>query len=216
MFSLKREDKSIGVRPGQTLRPGIPSDVPRHLLLGGGTYWPTDQLLLLRKKKVTENTIANSLAAWLPFDQLSCKFDNIRGVRRPHTPNRHVPGYIPKREALGVSCIVFNYPPSEKLSPESKLKCTFNTNPENKCLFDKAIYSFSKRLHHNRKHHIEVGRLYIFIWNKALPAKWLLLLNALWESYVSDIVLFEYIGSLVVTCCSYANILFKPPRGIPF
>ena len=36
-------------------------------------------------KKVTENTVANSLAAWLPFDQLSCKFENIRGAwSRPH------------------------------------------------------------------------------------------------------------------------------------
>jgi len=33
--------------------------------------------LLLKKEKVTENTVATSLAAWLPFDQLSCEFENI-------------------------------------------------------------------------------------------------------------------------------------------
>ena len=34
-----------------------------------------------------ENTVANSLAAWLTFDQLSCKFENIRGsVTLPHAP----------------------------------------------------------------------------------------------------------------------------------
>ena len=70
--------------------------MPRHLLLGGGRF---DQLtnyltkLLLKKKevKVTENTVDNPLAAWLPFlDQLSCKFENIGGRNAP-TPNQHIP-----------------------------------------------------------------------------------------------------------------------------
>ena len=51
--------------------------------VGGGAFWPTDQLLLLKKKKVTQNTSANSLAAWLIFHQLSCKFENIGPQRHP-------------------------------------------------------------------------------------------------------------------------------------
>ena len=66
------------------------SDVLRHLLLGGGAFSPIDQLLLL-KKKVTVNTVAKVLAASLTFDQLSCKFDNIGGARRPPWPHGHIP-----------------------------------------------------------------------------------------------------------------------------
>ena len=48
------------------------SSVPRHFLLGGGGRF--DQLTnYCYLKKVTENTVANSFAAWLTFDQLSGK-----------------------------------------------------------------------------------------------------------------------------------------------
>ena len=52
--------------------------MPRHLLLRGAVL-PIDQLLLLKRKNVTENNVVNSLAAWLTFDQLSCEFENIEG-----------------------------------------------------------------------------------------------------------------------------------------
>ena len=39
-------------------------------------------------KNVTENTVANSIAAWLPIYQLSCKFENIG---EPTSPSRHIP-----------------------------------------------------------------------------------------------------------------------------
>ena len=50
---------------------------------GGEAFWPIDQLLLL-KRKVTENTVANSLAAWLTFNQLSCNGNG--GHDAPHAP----------------------------------------------------------------------------------------------------------------------------------
>ena len=40
--------------------------------------------------KVTENTVANSLSAWLPFDQLFCKYENIGGRDTPHDRSRHI------------------------------------------------------------------------------------------------------------------------------
>jgi len=33
-----------------------------------------------------ENTVANLLGAWLTFDQLSCKFENIGGRDASHAP----------------------------------------------------------------------------------------------------------------------------------
>ena len=48
------------------------------------TNWPpTIVTKLLLAKKVTDETVTNPLAAWLTFDQLSCKFENIGGVRCP-------------------------------------------------------------------------------------------------------------------------------------
>ena len=46
-------------------------------------FWPIDQLLLLKTNKITEVTVANSLPAWLPIDQLFCKFENIGGMTPP-------------------------------------------------------------------------------------------------------------------------------------
>ena len=43
-----------------------------------------------QKKKVTENSVANSLAAWPTFDQLSWKLEDIGGVQCPHTPHQHI------------------------------------------------------------------------------------------------------------------------------
>jgi len=42
--------------------------------------------LLLKKEKVTENTVTTSLAAWLPFDQISCEFENIGVDAMPPLP----------------------------------------------------------------------------------------------------------------------------------
>ena len=68
------------------------SDVQRHvLLLGGGcvlTNWPT----IVTKNKGHRNTVANSFAAWLTLDQLSCKILNIDGVQAPpRSHHRHIP-----------------------------------------------------------------------------------------------------------------------------
>ena len=54
------------------------SEVPRRSPFGGGAFRSIYQLLLL-KKKVEENAVANSLAACLTFDQLAGKFENISG-----------------------------------------------------------------------------------------------------------------------------------------
>jgi len=50
-------------------------------------YWlrSTLGMLLLKKKKAPE-ILAKSLQAWLLFDQLSCKFEDIGGRDAPHTP----------------------------------------------------------------------------------------------------------------------------------
>ena len=61
---------------------------------GGGNH--------LMKKKVTENTVASSLAAWLTFDQLSCKFENIGGCDTPTPPHWHIPG-------IGPLCCLFSF-----------------------------------------------------------------------------------------------------------
>ena len=50
--------------------------MPRHLSLG--------QLLL--EKKVTENTVTISLAAWPNFDELFCIFETVEGRHAPPTP----------------------------------------------------------------------------------------------------------------------------------
>ena len=60
------------------------SDVPRHFPLKGGGVSPIDQLFLIKRKKVTKNTVTSSPAACLTFDQPSCKFDNIGGRDAPH------------------------------------------------------------------------------------------------------------------------------------
>ena len=44
---------------------------------GGAAFGQLTNYIYL--KKVTENTVGNSLAAWLTFDELSCKFDTTRG-----------------------------------------------------------------------------------------------------------------------------------------
>ena len=54
------------------------SDVPKHLLLGGFDQLTT--IVTNNKRKVTGNTVANPLEAWLTFDQLSCNFENIGRV----------------------------------------------------------------------------------------------------------------------------------------
>jgi len=41
------------------------------------TNWPT---IVTKKENLRENSVANSLAAWLPFDQLPCKFEKLEGV----------------------------------------------------------------------------------------------------------------------------------------
>ena len=66
--------------------------MPRHLLFGGGIIDELTNYQYLNKEKVTENTVVTSLAAWLPFDQLSCKFENIGERDAPTPPNRHNPG----------------------------------------------------------------------------------------------------------------------------
>jgi len=60
------------------------SDVARHHLLGGGAFSPIDQLLLL--KKWSQKILLTTLAAWMPFDQLSYKFDSIGGHDAPYAP----------------------------------------------------------------------------------------------------------------------------------
>ena len=53
------------------------------------TNWPTIVTnLLLKEKKVHKKILWRNflLPAWLTFDQLSYKFENIRGARRPPTP----------------------------------------------------------------------------------------------------------------------------------
>jgi len=52
------------------------------------TNWPT---IVTKKENLRENSVANSLAAWLPFDQLPCKFENIGG------------GVTPRRLPVGTS-----------------------------------------------------------------------------------------------------------------
>ena len=66
-----------------TIMPMV-SDVLRHFPLGGGilTSWPT----IVAKEKVTETTVANSLAVWLTFDQLFYKFESIGCGVTPHAP----------------------------------------------------------------------------------------------------------------------------------
>ena len=59
--------------------------MPRHLLEGGVFDQLTDYCHS-KKHKITEITVANSLAAWLPFDQLFCKFENIGGRDAPYAP----------------------------------------------------------------------------------------------------------------------------------
>ena len=56
--------------------------------------WP----IIVTKKKIAENTVANSLAAWLPFDQLSCKFENIGGATPAPKP--------PARTSLAVGLVI--------------------------------------------------------------------------------------------------------------
>ena len=59
----------------------------RHFPHSGGSF---NQLAnCCYQKKVTENTVANSLAACLTFDQLSCKFENIGGLGAPMPPSAH-------------------------------------------------------------------------------------------------------------------------------
>ena len=69
------------------LHPG--SDVPRHLLLGGGvvTNWPT--IVTKQEKELTENTLSNSLEVRPIFDQLSYKFEDVGAAMAPHTPSAH-------------------------------------------------------------------------------------------------------------------------------
>ena len=55
---------------------------------GEEAFSPIDQILLL-KEMVTENIVANSFAAWLTCDQLSCKFENIGGHNPPLPPSAH-------------------------------------------------------------------------------------------------------------------------------
>ena len=58
--------------------------MPRHFFIAGGAL---DQLLLLKREKVTVNTVTISLAAWPTFDQFSCIFENICA---PHPPHKHI------------------------------------------------------------------------------------------------------------------------------
>ena len=52
--------------------------------MGGGREGRLTKLpTICTKKKLTKNAVANSPAAWLNFDQLSCKFDYIGGVKNP-------------------------------------------------------------------------------------------------------------------------------------
>ena len=61
----------------------IISDVLRHLLLRGHF----DQLInYCDEKRVTENTVTNSPAAWLTFDQISCILEDIGGAMPPTHP----------------------------------------------------------------------------------------------------------------------------------
>ena len=62
------------------------NDVPRHFLLGGGAFHHLTNYCY-NKKIVTGNTVANSLAVWLTFYQISCILDNIWGEAwRSHAP----------------------------------------------------------------------------------------------------------------------------------
>ena len=83
------------------------SDVPKLLLLGEGHC---EQLTnnCYFKKMVAENTITNSLAPWLPFDQFSCKFENIVGGRdASYDPNRHISATVKARVVVSSSYFVF-------------------------------------------------------------------------------------------------------------
>ena len=67
--------------------------MPRHLLLGGGR---SDQLTnycyySVTKKRVTEYTVANSLAAWLTFLTNFLANLKILGGTTPPRPHRHIP-----------------------------------------------------------------------------------------------------------------------------
>ena len=66
----------------------LSSDMQRHLMLGKGsvlTNWPSiiTRLLLKKTQKVL---VVNPLPAWLTFDQIACKFENIGGAWRPSLP----------------------------------------------------------------------------------------------------------------------------------
>ena len=61
----------------------------KKLSVGGGV-WPTDQLLSL--KKVTENAVANSLAAWLTLTNFFANLRIFGGLMPPHPPS---PGKFP-------------------------------------------------------------------------------------------------------------------------
>ena len=52
----------------------------------------TNSPAIVTKKKVTENAVAKSLAAWLTSDLLSGKFENYGGIM---PPSPHHPFLIP-------------------------------------------------------------------------------------------------------------------------
>ena len=61
---------------------------------GGGRF---DQLTnYCQGKKFPENTVANSLAVWLTFEQHSCKFENIGGGRDAPRPHLQIPDQMVK------------------------------------------------------------------------------------------------------------------------
>ena len=57
-----------------------------HFPLRGGAF--TNRQTIVADKKVTKNAVAKSPAAWLPFDQVSGKFENIGRRHTPASPGR--------------------------------------------------------------------------------------------------------------------------------
>ena len=123
--------------------------------VGGGAFWPIDQLLLL--KKLTENTVANSLAAWLHFDQLSCKFE-ILGARSSHVPPQSAHPWLLEHD-VNVANGLYTSNTSIKTKPYTVWKtciyslicfvCMMSPNPENTP--QRAVPTWKWMQHRNRR-----------------------------------------------------------------